>query len=113
MREQRFRQPGPIAELPAPIQAFRWAAGTWLGESRSLSGRKVTGMTVRKTADGPVFVEVAIEYTFANGGYYRATIQVVDRVPLAKVVEEYDARPIPTASRGSASSRCTPASGAK
>jgi len=89
---QAFAPPVPANTLPAPLLAFRNGNGAWLGSGKVLSTRPVKAFRVKLIADGPVYLEACYELEFANGGYYRATIQVIDRVPLAKVTEEYDLR---------------------
>ena len=91
LTNQKFAKPVPANSLPAPIQAFHNGAGPWLGAGRILTTRPVSGVRVELLAEGPVYATVRYELTFPNGGYYRATIQVIDRVPVAKVREEFDA----------------------
>ena len=91
LTNQQFAKPVPANSLPAPIQAFHSGAGPWLGAGRILTTRPVSAVRVELLAEGPVYAAVRYELTFANGGYYRATIQVIDRVPVAKVREEFDA----------------------
>ena len=91
LTNQKFAKPVPANTIPAPIQAFRSGTGPWLGAGRILTTRPVSAVRVELLANGPVYATVRYELTFANGGYYRATIQVIDRVPIAKVREEFDA----------------------
>lgn len=87
-----FDTPVPANTLPCPLLSFRSGKGPWLGSTRMLDARPVSEFEVRQTADGPVFLEVVCEYRYADGGHYRARIQVIDQVPVAKVWEEYDAK---------------------
>ncbi len=91
-QEKTFKTPVAASTLPAPLLAFRsGAAGKpWLGAGKLLLDRLVTSLRVRTVASGPVFAEVRYELDFANGGFYHANVQVIDRVPVAKVTEEYD-----------------------
>ena len=91
LSHQEFAKPVPAYTIPAPILAFRSGTGPWLGSGRILATRLVSAVRVDLLADGPVFATVRYELTFANGGYYRATVQVIDQVPVAKVREEFDA----------------------
>ena len=91
LTNQKFAKPVPANTIPAPIQAFHSGTGPWLGAGRILTTRPVSTVRVELLADGPVYATVRYELTFANGGYYRATIQVIDQVPVAKVREEFDA----------------------
>jgi hypothetical protein len=89
---KRFKQPVPANTLPCPILSFRCGSGPWLGAARMLDSRPVSEFRVTQTADGPVFAEVVCEYRYGDGGHYRARVQVIDQVPVAKVWEEYDAK---------------------
>jgi hypothetical protein len=55
-----------------------------------LSQRLVKSWCVKLIAKGPVFVQTHYEIEFADGGFYRANVQVAVRLSLAKVSEEYD-----------------------
>ncbi|MCG3147205.1 MAG: hypothetical protein PCFJNLEI_00643 [Verrucomicrobiae bacterium] len=90
-RADTFDKPVAAATLPAPILAFRSGDGPWLGAGRILTQRPVKALRVRVTAEGPVFAEIRYEMDFAPAGWYRATIRVSERVPLARVTEEFDA----------------------
>jgi len=92
LTHQKFAKPVPASSIPAPIQGFRSGAGAWLGSGRILTSRWVSAVKFELIAEGPVYAEYCYELTFAKGGYYRATIQVIDRVPVAKVREEFDAQ---------------------
>ncbi|HUS46571.1 MAG TPA: hypothetical protein VM098_00515 [Phycisphaerae bacterium] len=84
-------QPVPAKELAAPVLAFRGAdRGTWRGVGRMLADRPVKARHVKQTADGPVFASISYELEFAGGGYYRAAVCVIERVPFAQISEEYD-----------------------
>ena len=85
-----FATPVAANTLPAPILAFRGADGVWKGAGQVLATRLVKAFSVSVTARGPVFCEARYELTFAAGGFFRAVVRVEDRVPLAKVTEEYD-----------------------
>lgn len=89
-RNDHFETAVPAAQLPAPISGFRHGPGDWLGGGRILSLRPVISHSVRLTAQGPVFSELVYLIEFDGGGWYRATIRVVDRLPYAEVREEYD-----------------------
>jgi hypothetical protein len=89
--DRRFSPPVPASSLAAPILGFRSGAGPWIGGGRILTERPVSEARVTVTETGPVFAELAYELRFAAGGYYRARIVVTDRVPLARVTEEFDA----------------------
>lgn len=90
VRAETFAKPVVAATLPAPILAFRSGNGPWLGAGRILSTNLVKALNIKLVASGPVYAELSYELLWADGGTYRATIQVIDQVPLAKVTEEYD-----------------------
>jgi hypothetical protein len=85
-----LKTPVAATSLPAPLLAFRTNNGPWLGAGTMRASRLVSGYQMQVLATGPVYAEVQYALTFANSGYYRATIRVIDRVPLAMVREEYD-----------------------
>ena len=85
-----FAEPVAASTLPAPILAFRSGASGWLGSAKILTARKVKVFRIELAAQGPVYAELRYEIEWADGGYYRASVQVIDGVPVAKVREEYD-----------------------
>ena len=87
-----FTAPVAASTLPAPIVSFCEAGGPWRGAGKILSDRKVKSFHVTLAAKGPVFAETRYEIEFADGGYYHASIRVIEGVPLAKIHEEYDAK---------------------
>jgi hypothetical protein len=87
---QAFPEPQPAAKVPGPLLGFRLADGTWAGESRLASARRISGYTVRTVADGPVFKEVEIAYAIAPAGYYRVAVRVVAGQEMAFIREEFD-----------------------
>ena len=89
--DKTISPPAAASTLPAPILAFRsGASGDWCGRGRILSARPVQRWRVTQTAAGPVYAEIRCEIQYAGGGYYRATVRVVDQVPVAIVTEEFD-----------------------
>ena len=92
--EKTLAPPMPADTLPAPILAFKSGQNPWMGAGVMRCTRPVKAFRVRQTASGSVFAEVRYEMEFANGGYYRAIIQVADGLPFAKISEEYDMREI-------------------
>ena len=88
--DQTFAKPVAASELPPPILAFRSGPSEWLGAAKVLTSRKVKAFRVKLAARGPVYAELQYEIEWADGGYYRASVQVIDGVPVVKVREEYD-----------------------
>jgi hypothetical protein len=86
-----FKTPVPASTLPAPILAFRSGASytRWLGSGKILADLPVKSLTTSLEA-GPVFAKYVYEIAWADGGYYRSTITVIDTVPVVKVLDEYD-----------------------
>jgi hypothetical protein len=89
-RKTTFEKAVAAATLPAPILGFRNRGKHWLGKGTILSQRKVSSLTVEVVEKGPVLVEMRYHLTWSEGGSYTARIQVIDQVPLVKVVEEFD-----------------------
>ena len=90
-QEKSFKEPVAASTLPAPLLGFRGAGETaWRGSGKILATRPVKTFKVALVDEGPVFCEVRYELEFAAGGFYRATIRVEDRVPVAKISEDYD-----------------------
>jgi len=87
--DKTFKRPVPAASLPAPILAFQNQTGKWLGRASILSQKKVKAFRVN-LLPGSVCTELLYEIQWAAGGYYRATIRVIDQMPLVRVREEYD-----------------------
>ncbi len=88
---QTFTPAVPAHTLAAPVLAFRsGAALPWWGAGKVLAARQVAAWRVTLLAPGPVYAEVRYELDYAGGGYYHATVRLADRVPLARVSEEYD-----------------------
>ncbi len=90
LTDRTFAPPRPANELPAPILAFRSGTHPWAGASRLLTERPVTSWRTEMTQVGPVVMEYRYELKWAGGGYYRATIRVIDGVPVVKISEEFD-----------------------
>lgn len=88
--KQKLKKAVAASTLPAPILAFRNGDGAWLGAGLQTEAKLVEKFRVKLVASGPVYAELLYEIEWADGGYYRARIQVIDQVPLVMVREEYD-----------------------
>lgn len=88
--KKQFKKSVAASTLPAPVLAFQSGKNVWLGHSRVLTARHVAEFSVKQMATGPVFVDVLYEIKWAGGGWYRARIRVIDRVPVVKIRESYD-----------------------
>lgn len=77
--------------VPAPIVSFRSADGPWRGGAKLVSTRKIKRFQCGLASRGPASATAQYQIDFDGGGFYRATVEVIDRVPLVKVREEFDA----------------------
>ncbi len=89
-KEMKFATPVPASSLPAPVLAFRGPDGAWRGRGTINHDRPVSAMRVTQTASGPVYHETVYRLEYQSGGYYQATVRVTDRLPFARVSEEFD-----------------------
>lgn len=64
---QKFPDPVPAADVPAPVEALRLADGTWCGGSEWYGGKRIVAYESAVTARGPVFGEVRMRYRFDDG----------------------------------------------
>ena len=64
---QKFAEPVPAADVPAPVQALRLADGTWCGGSEWYGAKRIVAYESAVTARGPVFGEVRMRYRFDDG----------------------------------------------
>ena len=85
-----YDTPVKADSLPAPILSFTSGGGGPMGASRLLTDRLVKRMRVWVGDQGVVYADAWYELTWAEGGYYRCRVRVIDGVPLAQVMEEYD-----------------------
>ena len=88
--KKRYRKPVAARELPAPILAFKSGGSDWMGNGRFLTDRTASACQIRLVENGPVYAELHYEIDWADGGFYRARIRVIDRVPVVKLWEEFD-----------------------
>ena len=88
--DKTYDKPVKADTLPAPIISFTSGNSGPMGAAKILSSRPVKRLHVWLGAKGPVFADTWYELTWAEGGYYRCRIRVIDGVPLAQVMEEFD-----------------------
>ena len=88
--DHTYTTPVKAATLPAPIFAFTSNGSGPLGAAKLATDRLVKRLRVWLAAKGPVYADLWYEMTWAEGGYYRCRVRVIDGVPLAQVLEEYD-----------------------
>ena len=76
-------------QVPAPIQALRGRSGTWIGRGWLEGPQKVVAYQADVSAQGPIFAEVTVRYTFEGGRYVvRTRLDCQDNVIMVK--EEFD-----------------------
>ena len=86
--------PIPLQDAPGPLQAFRLADGRWTGGSRLLqpeeSTERVTDISVRITATGPLFAEAMLRYAFSSGGHYEVRVGLEAEAAVILIREDVD-----------------------
>jgi hypothetical protein len=85
-----FQKPVKASTLPAPILSFTSGGSAEMGASAILSERLVQRLRTWISAEGPVYADAWYEITWAEGGFYRCRVRVIDGVPIARVMEEFD-----------------------
>ncbi|MCX5659683.1 MAG: hypothetical protein NTW19_08175 [Planctomycetota bacterium] len=88
--DRTYDTPTKAGSLPAPILSFTSGSSGPMGAGKLLADRPVKRMRVWLVAQGPVYADAWYELTWADGGFYRCRVRVIDGVPLAQVMEEYD-----------------------
>lgn len=88
--EKTYDPPVQASLVSAPILAFTSGKSGAMGASKILTDRLVKTMRVWLAARGPVYADLWYELAWAEGGFYRCRVRVIDGVPLAQVMEEYD-----------------------
>jgi hypothetical protein len=74
--------------VPAPIIAVNRGTG-WMGDNQVLSTKKpVQSITTQRLESGPLFRTYAIDYKFAGGSEYLATLRVVAGYVFVELEEE-------------------------
>jgi len=85
-----FAKPVKANTLPAPILSFTSSGSPERGASAIFSERLVKRLRTWISAQGPVYADAWYEITWAEGGFYRCRVRVIDGVPIARVMEEFD-----------------------
>ncbi len=88
--DKTYDPPAKADSLPPPILTFTSGGSKPMGAAKLLTTRPVKRLRVWLAARGPVYADAWYELTWAEGGYYRCRVRVIDGVPLAQVMEEYD-----------------------
>ena len=86
---QAFVWPLPAAEVPGPIQGLLLPSGRVTGAGRLAVPFKVKAYKTEVTADGPLFAEAKVSYTF-DAGYWTFTARVVKDCPMVQIQEQFD-----------------------
>lgn len=88
--DKTYDTPVKADSLPTPILSFTSGGSGPLGTSKMATARLVKRLHVWLAASGPVYADAMYELTWAEGGFYRCRVRVIDGVPLAQVMEEFD-----------------------
>ncbi|HPD16151.1 MAG TPA: hypothetical protein PLE19_14450 [Planctomycetota bacterium] len=92
--ERRLAKPaplgtvGPLREVTAANRAT--TGGSYFWAERPEEAPRVTGYTSAFTADGPLFAEGTVRYTFDNGGFYQLTARIIAGDPAVRIDEQFD-----------------------
>lgn len=90
---REFPQPVAAREVPGPLHGVRGAQGGWIGRSWLDAPAKITSCRTTVTADGPLFAEATVDYTFEGDRHYRFTVRVVAGQTAAVISESMDLNP--------------------
>ena len=85
----RHELPQPLKESHGPIQGLTLPSGAKLGAGRWEVPFKLLSRETRITAQGPLFAEATVRYTF-DAGYWNFTVRVVRGEPMFVISEEFD-----------------------
>lgn len=95
--EVSYPSPLLLAEVPLPISKVRLRDGSWVGSSSVIgTARRVLGVRVLKTAQGPMLAEALIRYRLEPStpggpeGYWTLSLRAVRGLPMLMVEEEID-----------------------
>ncbi len=82
----------PIStQTPGPIQRLSSDGSHWMGESVMQTGKKkLVKLRTSEVASGPLFVAYRVEYDFADGSTYKATVRCIDGYEFVELTEEME-----------------------
>jgi hypothetical protein len=84
------KAPVPAASVPGPLLGWTAENDHWLGGSRFVTDRKVSGATFTLLKRGPAYVEYEARYQFVPKGEYVCRVVVAAGLDRAEVTEEFD-----------------------
>ena len=89
-----YDPPAEPSAVPGPLAGVRLGSqGAWIGKSWLEVPAKVTALAVTVDADGPLFCDATVDYTFEGGKHYTFHVRVVAGQPYAIVNESMDINP--------------------
>ncbi|MHB9025989.1 MAG: hypothetical protein ACYC7E_17760 [Armatimonadota bacterium] len=77
-------------QVPAPYAGFRLASGRWIGGSQLLGNPGPTALSAKLVAQGPLFAEVQLTYSYPKEKSYTLTCRVIAGQPVALIREASD-----------------------
>ncbi len=86
---QSFAWPVPAAEVPAPIQGLLLPSGKVTGPGEIDAPFTVRSYATEILANGPLFAEARVRYTF-DEGYWTFTARVIKDCPTIIITEEFN-----------------------
>ncbi|MHB9130605.1 MAG: hypothetical protein ACYDBB_05870 [Armatimonadota bacterium] len=91
-----LKTPVPAASVLAPFQGWQPAGGPWMGASRFITERQVSGYSMMLLKSGPACVEYEARYQLVPRGEYVCRIAVSHGLERADITEEFDFNAITT-----------------
>jgi len=92
--QQTWDPPAAPADVPGPLAGVRLGRqGAWIGKSWLEVPAKVTARAVTVEAEGPLFCQAAVAYSFEGGRHYRLSVRVIAGQPYAVINESMDLNP--------------------
>ncbi|MBA3685389.1 MAG: hypothetical protein H0W72_09125 [Planctomycetes bacterium] len=84
--------PSPVdaSTVPAPMQGWRIGQGPWIGASRFVSERTISGYAMTVVSKGPACLEYEARYQFAPAGEYVCRFALSPGLDRVEVTEEFD-----------------------
>jgi hypothetical protein len=89
-KKKSFKKPVAVTTVPAPLLGWQNAGGPWIGGSRFITDRMVTGYAMSIIQQGATNIIYEARYQFAPKGEYVCRIQVIPGLDRAEVTEEFD-----------------------
>ncbi len=87
--DRTWNWPAQAQDVAAPLEAVLVPSGRWVGKGRLEVPFTVKSCRSEILANGPLFAEARVTYTF-DTGYWTFTARLIDGAPMAIVREELD-----------------------